>query len=99
MSLPSLSIHRPVTTLMFYIGIVLLGVIAFQNLAVDFLPSVKIPKLTIQTSYANTSPEEIENTITKPIESALGTVTGAKKMSSVSKGDFPYNGKISSKLF
>ncbi|MBI3787756.1 MAG: efflux RND transporter permease subunit [Ignavibacteriales bacterium] len=85
MSLPSLSIRRPVTTLMFYIGIVMLGVIAFQNLAVDFLPTVKIPKLTIQTSYANTSAEEIENTITQPIESALGTVTGAKKVSSVSK--------------
>jgi HAE1 family hydrophobic/amphiphilic exporter-1 len=85
MSLPSLSIRRPVTTLMFYIGVVLLGVIAFQNLAVDFLPAIKIPKLTVQTSYPNVSPEEIENTVTQPIEATLGTVTGAKKVSSVSR--------------
>ncbi len=85
MSLPSLSIRRPVTTLMFYTGVVLLGVIAFQNLAVDFLPSIKIPRLTVQTSYPNVSPEEIENTVTQPLEATLGTVTGVKKVSSVSR--------------
>jgi len=85
MSLPSLAIRRPVTTLMFFAGVLLLGVIAFQNLAVDFLPSVRIPKLTVQTSYANVSPEEIENSVTQPIEGALTTVTGAKKVSSVSR--------------
>src|SRR3989338_3612413 len=85
MSLPSLSIRRPVTTLMFFVGVVLLGIVAFQNLAVDFLPAIKIPKLTIQTSYPNVSAEEIENTLTQPIEAALGTVTGTKKVSSVSR--------------
>ncbi len=85
MSLPSISIRRPVTTLMFYTGVVLLGIIAFQNLAVDFLPSIKIPKLTVQTSYPNVSPEEIENNVTQPIEAALGTVVGAKKVTSVSR--------------
>ena len=85
MSLPSTSIRRPVTTLMFFIGVVFLGVIAFSNLAVDFLPTIKIPKLTVQTSYPNVSPEEIENTVTQPIEAALSTVTGSKKVSSVSR--------------
>lgn len=85
MSLPSASISRPVTTLMFYIGIVLLGLVAFHNLRVDFLPSIKIPKLTVQTTYQNVSSEEIERTVTQPIEAALGTVTGARKVSSVSR--------------
>lgn len=85
MSLPLLSIRRPITVLMFYTGLVLLGVIAFQNLAVDFLPSVKIPKLAVQTSYPNVSPEEIENAVTQPLEATLGTVTGVKKVSSVSR--------------
>lgn len=85
MSLPSLSIRRPVTTLMFCVGLVMLGIIAFQNLPVDFLPSIRIPRLTVQTSYPNVSPDEIENTVTQPIEAALGTVTGAKKVSSVSR--------------
>ena len=85
MSLSSTSIRRPVTTLMFFIGVVFLGVISFGNLSVDFLPTVKIPKLTVQTSYPNVSPEEIDNTVTQPIEAALSTVTGSKKVSSVSR--------------
>ncbi len=85
MSLSALSVSRPVTVLMFYIGVVMLGVIAFFNLSVDFLPPIKIPKLTIQTSYPNTSPEEVERRITQPVEAALATVAGAKKVSSVSR--------------
>ncbi len=85
MSLPTLSIRRPVTTLMFFLGVVFLGIIAFQNLAVDFLPSVQIPRLAVQTTYADVSPEELENTVTQPIEAGLLTVTGAKKVSSVSR--------------
>jgi len=70
---------------MFFIGVVFLGTIGFSNLAVDFLPTIKIPKLTVQTSHPNVSPEEIENTVTQPIEAALSTVTGSKKVSSVSR--------------
>lgn len=85
MSLSSLSVSRPITILMFYIGIVLLGIIAFQNLAVDFLPSIKIPKLTVQTLYPNNSPDEVENRITQPIEASLNTVSGVKRVSSISR--------------
>ncbi|MFH0991227.1 MAG: efflux RND transporter permease subunit [bacterium] len=85
MSLSSTSIQRPVTIIMFTIGVVALGMIAFKNLAIDFLPPIKIPKLTVQTTYPNVSPEEVENTLTQPIESALGTVTGVKRTSSASR--------------
>jgi HAE1 family hydrophobic/amphiphilic exporter-1 len=85
MSLSALSVSRPITVLMFYIGVVLLGVVAFLNLSVDFLPPIKIPKLTVQTSYANTSPEEVEQAVTQPIEAALGTVVGAKRVSSITR--------------
>ncbi|HLP82274.1 MAG TPA: efflux RND transporter permease subunit, partial [Nitrosomonas sp.] len=85
MSLSSISISRPVTIIMFFIGITILGIIAFQNLAVDFLPPVKIPKLTIQTSYPNTSPDEVEKRLTQHIETAINTVTGVKKVSSISR--------------
>jgi HAE1 family hydrophobic/amphiphilic exporter-1 len=70
---------------MFYVGVVLLGIVAFANLSVDFLPAIQIPKLTVQTSYRNTSPEEIEQRVTQPIEAALGTVVGAKRVSSVTR--------------
>ncbi len=85
MPLSTVSVSRPITTLMFYIGVVLLGILAFTNLSVDFLPPIKIPKLTVQTSYPNTSPEEIENSVTKPIESAPETVVGVRRVSSISR--------------
>jgi hydrophobic/amphiphilic exporter-1 (mainly G- bacteria), HAE1 family len=85
MSLSSISIKRPITTLMFYIGVLMLGILVFQNIGTDFLPPVKIPKLTIQTAIPNTSPDEIENNLTRPIESALNTIAGVKKVSSITR--------------
>ncbi|PIU44446.1 MAG: hypothetical protein COS95_08975 [Ignavibacteriales bacterium CG07_land_8_20_14_0_80_59_12] len=83
--LASTAVERPVTTLMFYVGVVLLGVIAFQGLPVDFLPPITIPKLTVQTIYLNVSPEEIDRSVTEPVEATLGTVAGVRKLASVSR--------------
>lgn len=85
MSLPSTSIKRPVTITMFYLGIGLIAVYAFTRIGVDLLPNVNIPHLIIQTNYSNASPEEIEKLVTEPLESAAGTVTGVKNITSVSK--------------
>lgn len=85
MSIPSTSIKRPVTIAMFYIAVALLGIYAFSKIGVDLLPNVNIPHLLIQTTYPNASAEEIEKLITEPLESAARTVTGVKKITSVSK--------------
>jgi hydrophobic/amphiphilic exporter-1 (mainly G- bacteria), HAE1 family len=84
-SLTSISIHRPITISVFFIAITLLGIFAFTRLGVDLLPNVNIPHLMIQTTYSNATPEEVEKQITEPLESAVGTVTGVKKVTSVSK--------------
>ncbi|HSQ75873.1 MAG TPA: efflux RND transporter permease subunit, partial [Bacteroidota bacterium] len=85
MPLSSIAVRRPVTTLMFTAGLVILGVVALTTLSVDFLPAIDIPKLTVQTSYPNTSPEEVEHAVTQPIESALGTVAGVKRIRSITR--------------
>ncbi len=87
MSLPSLSIKRPVTITMFYIGIAILGIYVFSLMGVDLLPNINIPHLIVQTEYKNSTPEEVENLITEPLESAVGSVSGVKKIVSVSKED------------
>ena len=79
-----IAITRPVATAMFYLGLVLLGVISFQNLEVNMLPDLEFPQLTVITSYPNASPEEVENLITRPISEAVGTVNGVSKISSES---------------
>ncbi len=85
MSISSTSIHRPITITVIFIAIALLGIFSFFNLGIDLLPNVNIPHLIVQTTYANASPEEVEKQITEPLESAVATVTGVKKVTSVSK--------------
>ncbi len=85
MSISSTSIKRPVTITMFFLGIAFLGIYAFSRIGVDLLPNVNLPHLLVQTTYPNASPEEVEKLITEPLESAVGTVTGVKKITSVSK--------------
>ena len=70
---------------MFYLGIAFLGIYAFSRIGVDLLPNVNLPHLLVQTTYPNASPEEVEKLVPEPLESAVGTVTGVKKITSVSK--------------
>ncbi|KAF0149128.1 MAG: hydrophobic/amphiphilic exporter-1 (mainly G- bacteria) HAE1 family [Ignavibacteria bacterium] len=81
----SFSIRRPITVTVIFIAVTLLGIFAFSNLGVNLLPNVNLPHLMVQTTYPNAMPEEVEKQITEPLESAVGTVTGVKKVTSVSK--------------
>lgn len=85
MSLTTSSVSRPVTTVMFFLGIALLGIISFTQISVNFLPQVDIPELLVETDFSNASAAEIEKTVTKPIESIISTVDGVNKISSVSR--------------
>ena len=85
MSLTTISVSRRVTTLMFFLGVALLGVITFTQIGVDFLPTIKIPELLIETDLGGAPPEEIEKTVTRPIEQVVSTVNGVKSVTSVSQ--------------
>jgi len=85
MSLPAASIRRPVTTLMFYVGVLLFGIISLKLLAQELFPPITYPQLSIVTPYENAAPEEIETLITKPIEEAVGGISGLRKVTSTSK--------------
>jgi len=85
MSLPRFAVRRPVTTLMIYLGILLLGVIAWTRLPQELYPPITYPQLTVVTKYKDAAPEEIEILVTKPVEEAVGTVSGLRRVSSVSK--------------
>ncbi len=85
MSLTSLSVRRPVATVMFFLGVILLGVVSLRNLTVDLLPSLSYPKLTVITEYPGAAPEEVERFITVPLESRLAPVAGVKRVKSISR--------------
>ncbi|PID27835.1 MAG: hypothetical protein CSB55_07240 [Candidatus Cloacimonadota bacterium] len=87
MNIIKFSINRPVTVLMFYLLILITGVVSFLRLPIDFLPDIGYPQLTVICVYENSSPEEIEKLITKPIEEVVSTLKGVRKVSSVSGDD------------
>jgi hydrophobic/amphiphilic exporter-1 (mainly G- bacteria), HAE1 family len=78
MALSAFSIRRPVTTLMFYAGVMLVGIISYRSLSLDFLPPVSIPRLTIHASCPDSSPEEMDDRIAQPLAAAATNVSGVK---------------------
>ena len=84
MSLPGTAARRPVGTAMLYLCVVVLGVVAARQLAVDLMPKVEMPQVSVTTTYDGVAPQEIESLLTRPIEQALSTIEGLDKLSSTS---------------
>lgn len=85
MFLTEISVRRPVATAMFFLAVVILGVISLTRLPVDLLPDIAYPKLTIWTSYPEVPPIEVEELVTVPIEEAVSTLLRVRRVHSVSK--------------
>ena len=85
MTVTRIAIRRPVTVSMFVVAVILFGVVSLQRLALNLLPDISYPSLTIQTDYEEAAPEEIENLITRPIEEAVGVISGLTRLSSISR--------------
>ena len=85
MALTTTSIRRPVATTMVFLIIITLGTLSFRFLPVDLLPAIEMPELSVQVSYPNVGPEEIEMLITEPLENALSIVPDVERMTSFSR--------------
>jgi multidrug efflux pump len=85
MILSTLSIRRPVLATVMSLLIVLIGLIAFDRLAVREYPNIDSPVVSVRTVYPGASAEVIESQVTKPLEDALAGVEGIRTMKSVSR--------------
>ncbi len=85
MGLPEFSTKKPVTTVMIFVGVMLFGIISLAKLPQELFPPITYPQLTVFTGYANAAPEEIETLLTRPVEEAVGTVSGLKMVRSISR--------------
>ncbi|NIS49111.1 MAG: AcrB/AcrD/AcrF family protein, partial [candidate division Zixibacteria bacterium] len=72
---------------MVVIGICVFGWISYEQLPLNLMPDITYPSLTVRTEYPGTAPEEIETTISRPIEQGLGVVNNLVSISSISKAD------------
>lgn len=84
MKIAEWSVKKPVTIAMLIIAVVLFGIISLPKLKVDLYPELNIPVAVVATSYEGAAPEEVENLISKPVESAIGTVSNIKSIRSIS---------------
>lgn len=70
------------------IFITLIGLMTYINLPKEQFPEIKLPQIIVQTVYPGTSPENMENLVTKPIEKQVKNLTGVKKVTSNSFQDY-----------
>jgi len=85
MSLVEFSLRRRVTVSMGAVALVLFGVVSFTRLPINLLPDLSYPSLTIETKFPGAAPGEIETLVSRPIEEAVGVVSGVQRLTSVSR--------------
>lgn len=85
MKLSDFAIKRPVTMLMVVVVIMILGFVSISKMSIDLLPDIDVPVIVVLTTYPGAASEEIEDTITKPIEKSVSGVESVKTIISDSQ--------------
>ncbi len=78
------ALRRPVTTVVVFVALSLIGLLASRLLPLEKFPDIEFPGIFVQIPYAGSTPEEVERLITRPVEEALATLSGVETMSSTS---------------
>ncbi len=82
-----LALRRPITTVVVFVALALVGLIASRLLPLEKFPDIEFPGIFVQIPYPGSTPEEVERLITRPVEEALATLSGVEQMfSSSSEG-------------
>ena len=85
MSIYESSVKKPVTTALIFVAIAVLGLFSYSRLSVDLYPKIELSMATVMTTYSGAAAADIEQNITKMLESSLSTVSNLKKVTSTSK--------------
>lgn len=83
--LAAICIRRPVFATMMNLLLVVLGWFSFHKIGIDQFPNVELPVITVTTTLRGASPEEMETSITKPLEEIINTIEGVDELSSVTR--------------
>ncbi|MDD4799737.1 MAG: efflux RND transporter permease subunit [Proteiniphilum sp.] len=85
MKLPEIGVKRPVATAMLFIAILLLGIVSLKMLPLDLMPEMEFPSITVITVYPGASANEVEEQVTKPLETVLSAAERLTEIKSTSK--------------
>jgi HAE1 family hydrophobic/amphiphilic exporter-1 len=87
MNVTEFSIRRPVTTIMFFVSMLVIGLIAAVRLPLESFPEASAPFFYVNLPYPGSTPEEVERNLVRPVEEAIATMPGIKSMNSESSAD------------
>lgn len=82
LKLSSWAIRRPIPTIVLFFVLTVTGISSFQKLPINANPNVSFPIVSVSVSQAGASPEELENSVTRRVESAISGMTGVRHITS-----------------
>ena len=82
------SVKKPFTVLVAVIIVLVIGVVSLTGMETNLLPEMDMPYMMVITTYPGASPEKVEENVTKPMESTLGTINGVKSVTSTSAENY-----------
>ncbi|NIP18347.1 MAG: AcrB/AcrD/AcrF family protein, partial [Xanthomonadales bacterium] len=87
MSPAQLAMRRPVTTVMVFVSMVVIGLTASRLLPLEYFPALDAPVVVMDLPYQGSTPEEVEREITRPAEEVLATLSGIERLESRSSSN------------
>jgi HAE1 family hydrophobic/amphiphilic exporter-1 len=84
MSIYSTSVKRPVTTILVFVALMVMGLYSLVQLPVDLYPEMELPFVVVMTTYPGASASDIESNVTRPIENTLNSISNLKEITSTS---------------
>lgn len=86
--MPKFSVKKPMTVFVVVVIIIALGIVSVLGMTPDLLPSMDLPYVVVMTTYPGATPEEIERTVTQPLEQGLATTENLENIQSISGNNY-----------
>lgn len=85
MSIYESSVKKPITTILIFVAVVILGLFSLNKLPIDLYPNIETNTIMVLTSYNGASASDIETNVTRPLENSLNAVANLKELTSSSR--------------
>jgi HAE1 family hydrophobic/amphiphilic exporter-1 len=85
MSITEISIKRPLLITVIFVTLILFGWICYNQLDYNLLPKFEANLISVQTTYKGASSDEVQNSVTKPVEEAVSSVEGVESVTATSQ--------------
>ena len=85
MKLYESAVKKPISTILIFVGVAVMGLYSLSQLSVDLMPDIEVNTLTVVTTYPGASASDIETNVSRPLEDVLNSCENLKKITSTSR--------------